>query len=78
MSEPLPTAPTKKRLGVLRGIAAALGIIIMVLTGGCALLIEVAGGGLSGDDFALVLVYAGPPFLVGLLIFLAATRLGRR
>jgi len=76
MSEPLPPAPKKKPLGVLRGIAAALGIIIMVLTGGCALLIA-GGGGLSGDDFELVLIYAGPPFLVGLVIFLAATRLGR-
>ena len=76
MSEPLPPAPKKKPLGVLRGIAAALGVIIMVLTGGCALLI--AGGmGINGDDFTLVLIYAGPPFLVGLLIFLTATRLGR-
>jgi len=61
---------------VLRGIAAALGVIIMVLTGGCALLIT-GGGGLNTEDLELVLIYAGPPFLVGLLIFLAATRLGR-
>ncbi len=78
MSEPTPPpVPIEKPLAVLRGLAAALGIIIMVLTGGCALIIGVAGGGLSGDDFELVLIYAGPPFLVGLLIFLAATRLGR-
>lgn len=77
MSEPLPPVPAKKRLGVLRGLAAVLGIIIMVLTGGCALIIAGAGG-LNGSDFELVLIYAGPPFLVGLGIFLAATRLGRQ
>lgn len=77
MSEPTPPpVPIKKPLGVLRGIASALGVIIMVLTGGCALIIAGAGG-LSGDDFELVLMYVAPPFLVGLLIFLAATRLGR-
>ncbi len=77
MSDALPPTPTKKPLGVLRGLAAALGVIIMVLTGGCALLI--AGAEVfSRDYFELVLVYAGAPFLIGLLIFLAATRLGRR
>jgi hypothetical protein len=68
--------PPKQPLGVLRGLAAALGIIIMVLTGGCALLISVAGG-INSSDMAMVLTYAGPPFIIGLLIFLAATRLGR-
>jgi hypothetical protein len=76
LSESSPVPP-KKPLGVLRGLAAALGIIIMVLTGGCALLIAGAEG-FSRDYFELVVVYAGAPFLVGLLIFLAATRLGRR
>jgi len=78
LSEPLPPAP-RKPLGVLRGIAAALGIIIMVLTGGCALiLVGISFQSIRTDDLELVLIYAGPPFLVGLAIFLAATRLGRR
>lgn len=76
MSEPLPPVAKKRPLGVLRGLAAALGIIIMVLTGGCALLIT-GGGGINTDDLKLVLIYAGPPFLIGLAIFLAATRGGR-
>jgi len=78
MSEPLQPAP-KKPLGVLRGLAAALGIIIMVLTGGCALfLVGISSNSIRMGDLELVLIYAGPPFIVGLLIFLAATRLGRR
>jgi hypothetical protein len=76
MSEPLSPPPGKKPLGVLRGLAAALGVIIMVLTGGCALLIT-AGSRLESDALGILLVYAGPPFLIGLLIFLAAIRLGR-
>jgi hypothetical protein len=78
LSEPTPPpVPIKKPLGVLRGLAAVLGILIMVLTGGCALIITVAGGA-NANDIETVLMYVAPPFLVGLLIFLAATRLGRR
>jgi hypothetical protein len=77
LSEPLPPVPKKRPLGVLRGLAAALGILIMVLTGGCALLIA-GGGGISISNLGpVVLIYAGPPFLIGLAIFLAATRGGR-
>lgn len=76
MSEPLPPVAKKRPLGVLRGLAAALGILIMVLTGGCALLIA-GGGGISISNLGPVLIYAGPPFLIGLAIFLAATRGGR-
>jgi hypothetical protein len=80
MSEPSPSAPPppKKPISVLRGLFATLGAIIMALTGGCALLATIGGGGINANDLQLVLVFAGPPFLVGLGIFLAATRLGRK
>jgi hypothetical protein len=67
--------PAKKPLGVVRGLFATLGIIVMVLTGGCALL--VAGMSPNANDLALVASYAAIPFLVGLGIFLLATRVGR-
>ena len=53
-----------------------LGIIIMVLTGGCALL--VVGMSPNAGDLAMVVSYAAIPFLVGLGIFLIATRVGRQ
>jgi hypothetical protein len=48
----------------------------MVLTGGCALL--VVGMSPNAGDLALVASYAAIPFLVGLGIFLLATRTGRK
>jgi hypothetical protein len=63
---------------VLRGLFATLGAIIMVLTGGCVIAAIGSSGMLNGSDMQLVALFAGPPFLIGLGIFLAATRLGRK
>jgi hypothetical protein len=63
---------------VLRGLAATLGAIIMVLTGGCVIIAFGSSGMLNLGDLQLVAIFAGPPFLIGLGIFLAATRLGRK
>jgi hypothetical protein len=76
-STPPPGARPKKPLGILRGITAAVGIIIMVLSGGCALLVSGAGGGLNLSDLTLVSIYAGPPFLIGLGIWWLAVKVGR-
>lgn len=79
MSDPTqpspPPPPSRRPLGVLRGLFAVLGIIITVLTGGCALL--VVGMSPNAGDLALVASYAAIPFLFGLGIFLLATRVGR-
>jgi hypothetical protein len=61
----------RKPLGILRIIFAGIGIIIMILTGGCALLF----GGYGQLGFALS--YAALPFLVGFGIWLLAVRAGR-
>ena len=71
-----PPQPSRKPLGVLRGLAAALGVIIMVFSGGCALLIGTFGGFSSGDG-PMVLGYLGPPFLIGLGIWWLAVKVGR-
>lgn len=68
---PLSRIP-KKPIGVLRGIAAAIGIIVMLLSGGCAVIF--AG---SGVDPNIVSSYAGPPFLIGLAIWWLAVKVGR-
>ena len=76
MSDQLPTPPSspapKKPIGVLRGIAATIGIIIMLLSGGCAVIFAS-----SGLDPNILKVYAGPPFLVGLAIWWLAVKVGR-
>ena len=64
----MPDGRPTLRLG--RRIAAAIGVIIMVLSGGCSLVV------LSGPDIhvthTLALILGGIPFLIGFLIFLAA------
>ncbi len=79
MSNPEPETPraTRRPLGVVRGIFAAIGIIIMVLTGGCAPSIMFSGPINSRATSTMVGSIAGIPFLIGLGIFLLATRAGR-
>ena len=78
-SSPTPPTPApKKPISVLRGLFATLGVIIMVLTGGCAIAAIGSSGMFNASDMQLVALFAGPPFLIGLGIFLAATRLGRK
>ena len=72
MSE-IPPSP-RRPLGVLRGIFAAIGIIVMLLSGGCVVAFVAVHNSLIGEVVAIALV----PFLVGLVIFLLATRAGRR
>lgn len=80
MTDPIQPPPTqpKKPISILRGLAATLGAIIMVLTGGCAILAIGSSGTLSTSDMQMIAVFTVPPFLIGLAIFLAATRLGRK
>lgn len=72
---PPPPAGPRPPLGVIRGIFAAIGVVVMVLTGGCALAFLLTGASLG--DLSIILGVAGIPFLVGLGIFLLATRAGR-
>lgn len=79
-----PSVAARAPLTVVRRIVAAIGIIIMLLTGGCtlffvgSLLIEGGGGGSEiGLYIGIALFYGAIPFLVGLAIFLLATRVGR-
>jgi hypothetical protein len=80
----MPDRPRKEPLTLGRRIAAAIGIIIMGLTGGCSLLFlsqlflsqhgRSIGGGIQGEfaqgEFAgTVLVVGGIPFAVGFLIW---------
>jgi hypothetical protein len=75
---PPPSPAPKKPISVLRGLFATLGVIVMVLTGGCAIAAIGSSGMLNASDMQLVALFAGPPFLIGLGIFLVATRLGRK
>ncbi len=67
----------RKRLSVLRALAATLGVIIMLLSGGCVLALAAFNGPFNMSDLALVLPYAGPPFLIGLGIWWLAVKVGR-
>lgn len=69
--QPPPARPPRKPLGIVRGIFAAVGVIVMVLTGGCAITILFSGP-LNGEDLTMVGTIAGIPFLIGLAIFLVA------
>ena len=77
MSDPRPP------LSFGRRIAAAVGILIMTLTGGCTLYLfggAFSNGQISSLDkgmLGIVFIFGGVPFGVGLLIFLAAVY-GRR
>ncbi len=78
---PPPTRILRPPLTIMRRIFAAVGVIIMVLTGGCTLFFIFSllseGGSESGAFVGVAIVYGGLPFLVGLGVFLLATRAGR-
>jgi hypothetical protein len=76
MSDNAPLTPPRRSL--LRLIAATIGIIIMVFSGGCVLLFVVPS--LSSDPYGIIgiaLAVGGLPFLVGLLITYLALRRSR-
>jgi hypothetical protein len=71
--------PPKEPLSVVRKIVAAIGILIMVLTGGCTILVAIPT--LMYNDFSglpLLLLFGGIPFLVGFWVFKVATTKPRR
>lgn len=68
-------------LSAVRWIFAIFGILIMLFTGGCSLLIfadylQHGGGGYV--DIPIILFVGGIPFLVGLLVWFLAAKVGRR
>jgi hypothetical protein len=65
--------PPRRPLGVLRGLAAMVGVLIMLISGGCALVF--GAGSLGGMRMALD--YATLPFLIGFAIFGLAVWVGR-
>lgn len=82
------TAPAEARtpMSAMRLVFAVFGILVMLFAGGCGLLFMgsyVADLNRSGPDAnfvgpGVVLIFAGPPFLAGLLIWWLAARVGRR
>ncbi|MCP5084329.1 MAG: hypothetical protein GY948_21785 [Alphaproteobacteria bacterium] len=72
----------KPKLTVVRWIFAVVGALIMVFCGGCSLLIlgDLASRGRWSDNYVsveIVLLIGGVPFLVGLLIWWLAVKVGR-
>ncbi|NNF80919.1 MAG: hypothetical protein HKN05_23095 [Rhizobiales bacterium] len=72
----------KPKLTVIRWIFAVVGALIMVFCGGCSLLIlgDLASRGRWSDNYVsveIVLLIGGVPFLVGLLIWWLAVKVGR-
>jgi hypothetical protein len=79
MSErpPVPKPP----LGVLRIIIAAIGILVMVVSGGCALVflglfVSEPGGGI-GELLGIIAAYIAVPFAIGFGIWWLAVKVGR-
>ena len=68
------------KLSIIRWIFAIFGILIMVFSGGCSFLIvaENPGGfSVSFQDLIIIGMFGGIPFLVGLLIWWLAAKVGR-
>ena len=67
-------------LSIIRWIFAIFGILVMVFSGGCSALVfsEYLRGNGGGyfDPFA-IMVFGGPPFVVGLLLWFLAAKVGR-
>jgi hypothetical protein len=66
------------RQSPLRLIFAAAALLTMLFSGGCSLLFLASLSGQSGGEqyvnLPLILLFGGPPFLVGLLVWLLAMR----
>lgn len=69
----MPATP-RKPLGFLRLALANFGILTMLLSGGCTLFLGLS----EADGFALAGPFGAVFFLIGLLIWWLAARLGRR
>ncbi len=68
-------------LSIIRWIFVVFGILIMVFAGGCAAFFfsdYLDGRGGSYDDVFIIMVFSGPPFLIGLLLWWLAARVGRQ
>lgn len=65
-------------LSAIRWIFAIFGILIMVFSGGCAMVFYTAfwNGGFA-DSF-VIMMFAGPAFLTGLLLWWLAAMVGRQ
>ena len=80
---PSGPAPDKPKLTVVRWIFAVIGALIMLFSGGCSLLIlgDLASRGRWSDNYVsveIVLLIGGVPFLLGLLIWWLAVKVGRK
>ena len=66
---------------MLRIIIAAIGILVMVVSGGCALLwLELFASGSSGsigELLSILVPYIGVPFAIGFGIWWLAVKVGR-
>ena len=72
----------KPKLTIIRWIFAIFGGLIMLFCGGCSLLLlgDLASRGRWNDQYVnveIILVIGGIPFLVGLLIWFLAVKVGR-
>ena len=81
MSELPPPPSPKPPLGVLRILIAAIGILVMVVSGGCAVLwislfVSEPGGGI-GEMLSILVPYVGLPFAIGFGIWWLAVKVGR-
>ena len=81
---PAPQGAFEPLTGV-RNFFALIGALICVFAGGCSLFFLVAyvadSSARSGQSYVnvpVILIFGGPPFLVGLLIWWLAARAGRR
>jgi hypothetical protein len=78
---PTPQAPSRKPISVQRKLAATVGAVIVVLSGGCT--IHVIWPLLGGTDpltrtvLGFALVIGGLPLIVGLVIVLVALGIRR-
>ena len=78
-TEPSPKSPRAlEPLTGLRIFFAAVGILIMLFSGGCSLFLLFADGNLDIEGFLIILFVGGPPFLVGYVICRVAISAGRR
>ena len=77
------TPQDKPKLSIVRWIFAVVGALLAMFAGGCSLLLlgELAAKGRWQADYVsvdMVLVIGGVPFLLGVLIWWLAVKVGRR
>lgn len=85
-AQTLAVAGQRQPMGAMRLVFAIFGALIMLFSGGCGLVflgsyiadLGRQGGSASYVGWEVILLFAGPPFLAGLLIWWLAARVGRR